>query len=247
MTFTIVNMIHFSAPQSPVRQRTRALRGEEILEAARDLVVAEGVEAVTLQRVAKALGYVPAALYRYYPSKEALMAALLGRAVAQLGSALQDAVTAFDARLAGDNVPAGTAALGRVWLCVETFLAWAQGAPHQATLVALGMADPRVLVPQQELALGVFAHAASGVGVLVGAMQDAMDQGSLAARQPAPVAALLLVGAVQGVWSMQKMMRLAPGALDVEQLVRAQARVVLVGLGATQETLERAVQLGGRP
>ena len=56
MTFTIVNMIHFSAPQSPVRQRTRALRCEEILEAARDLVVAEGVEAVTLQRVAKAMG-----------------------------------------------------------------------------------------------------------------------------------------------------------------------------------------------
>lgn len=235
-------MIHFSAPTSPVRQRTRLARQEEILEAARDLVVAHGMEALTLQRVAKDTGCVPAALYRYFPSKEALVAALLGRGLLGLGEAMARRLARWEE---GANAHGATqaATLARVLVCVEAFLSWAQAAPHEASLVALGLADPRVLVPQQELALEVWAQASNGVGALLDALQKAQDAHALHQETPVPVMAMLLVGAVMGVWSMQKMARLAPGLIDVEQVARLQARVVLAGLGASESNLGRALSL----
>lgn len=225
-------MAHFKEPRSPVRQRTRALRTEEILATARELVVAGGVEALTLHRVAKALSYVPAALYRYFPSKEALVAALIGQALDELGDSLH---TAADAVPGGRSHP-----LARVLSLVEGFLTWTERAPHQATMVALALADPRVLVPQQELARSVASHAVPALWPVVEALQDATDAGLLDKRRPAPVQALLLVGGVVGIGSMQKMVRLAPDALDIPHLAREQARVLLRGLGATPAQLAEA-------
>ena len=54
-----------------VRQKRARMR-EEILDAARELLLAEGPDAVTLGSVSGALGMTKPALYHYFPSKEAL-------------------------------------------------------------------------------------------------------------------------------------------------------------------------------
>jgi len=67
----------FSVGTSERRARERAARREKILSAARELFVQKGFHAVTLRTVADAVEYSPAALYSYFPDKEALIFALV--------------------------------------------------------------------------------------------------------------------------------------------------------------------------
>jgi len=57
------------------RQHQDELR-EKILDAARELFVAEGVEAVSMRKVAVKIGYSATTLYNYFDDKEALLHAL---------------------------------------------------------------------------------------------------------------------------------------------------------------------------
>jgi AcrR family transcriptional regulator len=53
------------------------LRREQIAEAALDIVVHQGIGAVTVRRVAEAVGISAAALYRHYKSKAEILAAVM--------------------------------------------------------------------------------------------------------------------------------------------------------------------------
>ena len=103
---------------------------DQILEAALAQVRAEGVERLSLRQLAQGLGLVPNALYRYFPNRDALVAALADRATAELLAQLE--VGASAARLAGTDVLNG---VGRVYL---------QFAREHAHLYAL------VIHPQQK-------------------------------------------------------------------------------------------------
>ena len=59
------------------RERERQALRRQILEAARDLFVREGFEAVTMRRIAEAIDYSATALYKHFQDKEALITALL--------------------------------------------------------------------------------------------------------------------------------------------------------------------------
>ena len=59
--------------QTP-RARRRDANLARILDAAMELVAGGGLEALSMGRLAAAVDYTPGALYRYFPSKDALLA-----------------------------------------------------------------------------------------------------------------------------------------------------------------------------
>lgn len=71
----------WGARQFPRRGPRPTLRRESIAEAGIGLADAEGVEAVTMQRVAAALEVTKMALYRYVPGKSALLALMTDVAI----------------------------------------------------------------------------------------------------------------------------------------------------------------------
>ena len=83
----IVNVIHFvsvvHAQTTTLEPTPRAIRREKtherILDAAEAILGAEGMAALTMQRLATELGYTVGATYRYFDSKEAIVAALQRR------------------------------------------------------------------------------------------------------------------------------------------------------------------------
>jgi len=229
-------MIH-AAPQlrSPARQRSRALRTEEVLAAAQEIALREGVEALTVQRLAKALSYVPAALYRYFPSKEALVAELIGRAAASAVGAL----SASQQRVAEVD----DAGLARVLLLVESYLAWGRESPHELGLLSSAIGNPRVLVPEDAMAGTILGRAAPALGLVVGLLQDAADHALLDSAEPAPLRAVMLFASIHGSVTLKKLTRVAPGALDVDALARAHVRVLLKGFGAPPAMLKSAEAL----
>jgi len=63
-----------------------------ILEAARQVFAAEGLEGASLRAIATRAGYTPAALYFHFDSKEAIYAEVLHGSLAALGQAVDEAV-----------------------------------------------------------------------------------------------------------------------------------------------------------
>lgn len=62
---------------------------EKIARAARRLLDREGADAVTMRRVAEAVGITPMAVYRHYAGRDGLLNALAGQGFAELASALK--------------------------------------------------------------------------------------------------------------------------------------------------------------
>ncbi|MFD3545377.1 TetR/AcrR family transcriptional regulator [Streptomyces sp. NPDC058655] len=101
---------------------TAAIKGE-----ARRTLAAEGAAKLSLRAVARELGMVSSALYRYFPSRDDLLTALIIDAYDSLGAAAEEA----DSRA----VTAGARPHAR-WVAIcEAVRAWALAHPHEYALI----------------------------------------------------------------------------------------------------------------
>jgi AcrR family transcriptional regulator len=133
------------------RERARAHTTEAILAAARAQLTEVGAAALSLRAVAREVGMVSSAVYRYFPSRDELLTALILEAYDAVGEAAE---TVHDAA-------AGAAARERwvaVWRGVRT---WAQAHPAQYALI-YGSPVPGYVAPADTL------PAAGRVGVVLG-------------------------------------------------------------------------------
>lgn len=84
-------------PREARRERRRDQSREEILAATRKVLLEKGIAGTTLEVVAKELGLTKAALYYYYPSKDALFFELIFASHSRHANAVHDAVERTDA------------------------------------------------------------------------------------------------------------------------------------------------------
>lgn len=106
------------------RARRRVETREEILQAAREIYAESGAVDFSLSEIARRLGFTPAALYRYFDSKDDLIKALAERAMAGLAEALA-------------QVPPGLPPDERAVEMGMAYLEFARAHPHDIALVAL--------------------------------------------------------------------------------------------------------------
>ncbi len=95
------------------RRSASGAKRELILEAARKVFEAEGLDGASLRAIAAQAGYTPAALYFHFDSKEAIYADLLMRSIARLGEAVDRAVAR--ARTPADRLRAAVTAFFRFY------------------------------------------------------------------------------------------------------------------------------------
>jgi AcrR family transcriptional regulator len=115
-----------SAPRT-ARERARAELTQAIKDAARQRLAAEGAPGLSLRAVARDLGMVPSALYRYFANRDELLTALIIEAFDALGEAAE--VADAGARESG-------AGPGARWLAVcRAVRGWAREHPHEFALV----------------------------------------------------------------------------------------------------------------
>jgi len=69
----------------PSKDGREPLTREKIVEKAIELLDAEGVERLSMRRLGEALGVEAMALYHYFPNKDAMLDAVVGRIVAETG------------------------------------------------------------------------------------------------------------------------------------------------------------------
>ncbi|MFJ9720957.1 TetR/AcrR family transcriptional regulator [Streptomyces sp. NPDC101213] len=139
------------------RARARTEITAAIKEEARRQLAAEGAAKLSLRAVARELGMVSSALYRYFPSRDDLLTALIIDAYDSLGERAEAAHSAV-----ADADPV------RRWVAVcEGVRAWALAHPHEYALI-YGSPVPGYSAPQTT------ALAAARVGLLlIGIARDA--------------------------------------------------------------------------
>ncbi|WP_123528752.1 TetR/AcrR family transcriptional regulator [Streptomyces sp. 840.1] len=151
------------------RERARIEVTAAIKDEARKQLAAEGAAKLSLRAVARELGMVSSALYRYFPSRDELLTALIVDAYDSVGEAAEKAH-----RTAARDGSAPAAHLAR-WVAVACAVrGWALAHPHEYALI-YGSPVPGYTAPQATIA------PASRVGlVLIAVVEDAHREAGLA-------------------------------------------------------------------
>ncbi|RAJ59355.1 TetR family transcriptional regulator [Streptomyces sp. PsTaAH-130] len=145
------------------RERARSEVTAAIKEEARRQLAAEGAAKLSLRAVARELGMVSSALYRYFPSRDELLTALIIDAYDALGAAAEQARDT-----AGEAAP-----VARFTAVCEAIRTWALAHPHEYALIygspVPGYAAPETTVPAAArtgmVLLGIFRDAREGPGL----------------------------------------------------------------------------------
>lgn len=155
------------------RERARTEVTAAIKDEARNQLAAEGAAKLSLRAVARELGMVSSALYRYFASRDELLTALIVDAYDAVGEAAE---RAHRTAAADDSAPAGERAtpLSR-WVAVACAVRdWALAHPHEYALI-YGSPVPGYTAPQATVA------PASRVGlVLIAIVEEAHREEGLA-------------------------------------------------------------------
>ena len=201
------------------RERRRLARRERILDAAQKLFTSRGVEAPTMDDIARACDVAKGTLYLSFDSKDDIALALLSRAMHELHERLRASVS--------DG--AGTA-LERIQRIADAYYAFSQERPEAFGYLFLvphadyaGRVAPEVA---EETALLGFAS----LELLVGLLRQGVEEKSLALRDPWS-AAVGMWSALTGVIVIPT--RDAPSNLvgiDHAELVRDMVQALLRGL-----------------
>lgn len=126
------------------RERVRAELIREITEIARRQLATEGAAGLSLRAVAREMGMVSSAIYRYFPSRDDLLTALIIDGYNAIGDAVERADAATDP---GDFA-------GR-WLAVcRAVRGWALEHPHEYALL-YGSPVPGYTAPQDTVPAAV--------------------------------------------------------------------------------------------
>ena len=183
------------------RERVRAELTSEIKAEARRQLAAGGPQQLSLRAVARELGMVSSALYRYFPSRDDLLTALIIDAYDSLGATAEDAVR-----------PLPRSGHRERWrACCHAIRNWAIAHPHEYALI-YGSPVPGYQAPQETVGpagrvaavlggmlAGARLPAAPGAGPLPEqlAAQAGLVAAAIAPDAPGPVVARALIAWTQ--------------------------------------------------
>jgi AcrR family transcriptional regulator len=155
-----------------VRARVRAELTREIAAVARRHLASEGAAALSLRAVARELGMASSAVYRYFPSRDDLLTALIVDAYDAMGEAAEVA----------DAERPSTDLIGRWQGACAAVRTWALANPHEYALV-YGSPVPGYAAPEATIGpagrVGVVLCRVVADGIASGVIDDTSDGSAL--------------------------------------------------------------------
>jgi len=218
-------MIHTTNQPITRRQRKRQERKAGFVDIAYSIVENEGLDRLTMPKLAKAADVAVGGLYRYFDSKEALIAALQIRASRSFVDFVDRRLDALDSADPLDVVR-------------SIVLAWPEfltESPEEHFLLDSSLSSPDVLLSDEdalEVAQGlrpVFQRCATALGEA--ARLGLLSMGDAQLRTHA------LWAAVHGVGHFSKRDRLLPERLHAARVREELIGVLLAGWGADSQVL----------
>ncbi|MDP3718161.1 MAG: TetR/AcrR family transcriptional regulator [Acidobacteriota bacterium] len=215
------------------RDRERQAVTDSILDAARELFLAEGYPSVSIRKIAERIEYSPAAIYSYYPSKDDIFLALAKEGFHRLDAKVQSA--------AGSGNP-----LEDVRACWWAFYEFSKEQPEYFLLMFVDRSVPRITEQWDgfEFLQQMLSKAVAGI-------QAAIDAGAFPATLNANAAMHMLWAGLVGPAVVGIRHRLASGE-DYDALARDVLNATIAGLQAGVATTFVsckcvAVEIAGAP
>ena len=199
------------------QDRERQAVTESILNAARDLFVAEGYQSVSIRKVAERIEYSPAAIYSYFASKDDIFLALAAEGFHRLDEKVQAAMTT-------DNP------LENVRGCWWAFYEFSQEHPDYFELMFVDRSVPRITQQWEG-----FEFLQQMLTNAVSAIQRAIDAGCFPATLSPNAAMHMLWASLIGPAVVGIRHRLATGE-DYDALARDVLNATIAGLQAGAAT-----------
>jgi len=196
-----------SAPRT-ARERARAELTREIKEGARRQLATAGADGISLRAIARELGMVSSALYRYYPSRDDLLTALIIDAYDAIGEAAEQAIA--------DGKPDESWGRDRWLAACHAIRDWAVAHPHEYALI-YGSPVPGYRAP--ETTIGPAARVPLAFAGVLAEAAEAGELGDDAGAHRGPGAADALPGGLAGQAAALSAALTSPVAPDV--VVRA--------------------------
>ncbi|MCU1381951.1 MAG: transcriptional regulator, TetR family [Acidobacteria bacterium] len=196
-------------------ERDREAVRRAILDAARELFVAEGFHNVSIRKIAERIEYSPAALYGYFPSKDDIFFALAEEGFHLLG----DPQGVRDDPRFKDSPP-----LDRLRAAFWRLYEFSRDHPQYFALMFVDRSVPRISREYER-----FAFAREGKQHIIEEIQAAMDAGALPRTLDPTVAMRALMVGVVGVAVLRLSERLGPGE-DADLLAADVLNLTLAGL-----------------
>lgn len=235
--------------RAPSRRREeRDARVDWILDAALDLAVREGLGALTTPRLARELGYTPAAFYRYFESKDALLLALETRTAqryyARFFEVFASARHALDDLRTLGGQPR-VRALARIALLAKVYASLAKEEPAHFRLVGVLVTGDRSWMKGTG-AEKLEAHVLERIAEVVVLFAEAEELSALARGNPVERLMILWVS-LHAVLAAAPLAEAHPELLDLDAMGAELLRALLVGWGADPREVTAATRAIARP
>ena len=208
------------------QDRERQAVTASILDAARDLFIAEGYQSVSIRKIAERIEYSPAAIYSYYASKDDIFLALAAEGFHRLDEKVRAAMTTADP-------------LENVRGCWWAFYQFSQEQPAFFQLMFVDHSVPRITEQWEgfEFLQQMLTHAVSiccrnskqMLTACVSAIQKAIDAGAFPATLSPNAAMHMLWASLIGPAVVGIRHRLATGE-DYDALARDVLNATIAGL-----------------
>ena len=196
------------------QERDREAVSRAILDAARDLFVAEGYQNVSIRKIADRIEYSPAAIYSYFPSKDDIFFALAEEGF-RLLSSVDDCVAAH-----AEPMPP----LDRIRSIFRGLYRFSCEHPQYFALMFVDRSVPKVSRHYER-----FAFAREMKQHLLEHVQECIEAGEFPRSLPPMVASRVLSTSVLGVAMMRLSERLAPEE-NADDLAFDALEVAIAGL-----------------
>jgi AcrR family transcriptional regulator len=228
-----------------MREKRREATIERIVDTALHLLETEGYEGLTIQRLAKELGYAVGALYRYFRSKDALLVALLHRVMDRIGEDMQAGLAIVERQRTSHEPGSPRTPLSRdegllrLLVCALAYVELAKRRQSEFGLISTLIGDPREFL-KTEAAAPLVPMLIRLQLILASALEDAVKAGALAPGDSRDRAVILWAG-VQGVSQLRKLGRFGVAGVELDRLVPIALETLLLGWGAERDQLDRIV------
>ena len=196
------------------QEREREATARAILDAARELFVAEGYQNVSIRKIAERIEYSPAAIYSYFPSKDDIFLALAEEGFRLLFRSAEECACG------ADPTAPPIECIRNAFLDIYSF---SKSHPEYHALMFMDRSVPKISQDWQR-----FGFVREMRSQLTKRIQEAIDRGDFAPESSPEVIFRVLMVSVLGVCMIRLCDRMAPGE-DADALAGVTLDAALTG------------------
>ncbi len=224
------------------REDRREERQHQLLRSAMEILAEGGVGALTIPRLAKHMDASVGGLYRYFPSKEAIIVALQKRAIDAFSDLQASAIA--EVERAGRSSPEPILRLARAIAAFDVLLDMAEEAPIEHTLLDTFLSAPQASL-SDEKARDIDRHLRPVLERCRAELEGLADAGVLDPSD-AMVKTHLMWAALHGLSHFRKRDRIQGPELQVRALSGPLIYALMRGWGAKPDDIASAMTLRRR-